>query len=65
VDLGGSPTPASANGLGIGPPFPPALQRCAFAVVLSMHCRSAASNLTIMASIVCQMPSLDQRLKRL
>lgn len=33
----GPAAPASANGLLFGPPFPPAAQRCALAVVLSMH----------------------------
>jgi hypothetical protein len=37
VDFRGSPAPASANGLFLGPPFPPAAQRWALAVVLSMH----------------------------
>jgi len=37
VDFGRSTAPALANGLLQGPPFPPAAQRWAFAVVLSMH----------------------------
>jgi hypothetical protein len=37
MDFGRAPTPALADGLLLGPPFPPAEQRCAFAVVLSMH----------------------------
>ncbi len=37
VDFGGPATSAPTNGLCLGPPFPPAAQRWAFAVVLSMH----------------------------
>ena len=37
VNFGRSTAPALANGLLLGPPFPPAAQRWAFAVVLSIH----------------------------
>lgn len=37
VDFGGAPAPALADRLLLGPPFPPAAHRWAFAVVLSMH----------------------------
>jgi len=37
VYFGRPAAPASADGLLFGPPFPPAAQRCALAVVLSMH----------------------------
>ena len=37
MDFGRTPAPAFADGLLLGPPFPPAAQRWAFAVVLSMH----------------------------
>jgi hypothetical protein len=37
VDLGRPPAPAAPDGLLLVPPFPPAAQRWAFAVVLSIH----------------------------
>ena len=37
VNFRGSPAPAPADSLFLRPPVPPALQRCALAVVLSMH----------------------------
>ena len=37
VDFRGASASALADGLSVGPPFPPAAQRWAFAVVLSMH----------------------------
>ncbi len=37
VDLGRPTAPAAPDGLLPLPPFPPAAQRCAFAVVLSIH----------------------------
>src|SRR6185437_8336356 len=37
VDFRGAPASALADGLSVGPPFPPAAHRWAFAVVLSMH----------------------------
>ena len=37
VNFGRSTASALADGLLLGPPFPPAAQRCAFAVVLSIH----------------------------
>ena len=36
VDLGRPPAARAADGLRRGPPFPPAAERCALAVVLSM-----------------------------
>jgi len=37
IDFRGAPASALADGLRLGPPFPPDAQRCAFAAVLSMH----------------------------
>lgn len=37
VDFRGASASALADGLSVGPPFPPAAHRWAFAVVLSMH----------------------------
>lgn len=65
VDFGGAPTSALADGLSIGPSFPPVAQRWAFAVVLSMHWMSAASYAMSWLRIAAQMPAFDQRLKRL
>jgi len=37
MDLCRSPAARAADRLDLGPPFPPAAERCALAVVLSMH----------------------------
>src|ERR1700712_4829709 len=52
---------AAADSLRVWPPFPPALHRCALAVVLSIHCKSALSSVTRCCSMPCQMPAFDQR----
>jgi hypothetical protein len=45
--------------------FPPAAQRCALEVVLSMLCDPVDAGSTSTVSIVCQMPAFDHRLNRL
>jgi hypothetical protein len=65
MDFGRASASAAADGLRIGAPSPPALHRCASDVMLSMHCRSAASIATRLCSVVSQMPAFEERLKRL
>ncbi len=65
MDLGRAAASAAADRLRLGPPFPPALHRCALLLVLSMDCTSALSNCTSWLNMVCQMPAFDQRLNRL
>jgi hypothetical protein len=65
MDFGRPAAAAAANFLGVGPPFPPALQRWALALVLSMLCMSAALNVLSVSNMDCQMPALDHRLNRL
>jgi hypothetical protein len=47
------------------PPFPPALQRWALQVRLSMDCVSDSSSCTSWWNMLCQMPTFDHRLNRL
>ena len=65
VDLGRPPAPAAPDRLPLGPPFPPAAQRCALTDVLSTLWTSTASSLTEASAMRCQTPSRDQRAKRL
>lgn len=69
VQLAGPAAPRAAYGLREGPPFPPAAERCAFTWVASietMPCGPQTPECPVSASnIPCQMPCLDQRLKRL
>jgi hypothetical protein len=44
MNFGGPSASTAADGLILRPPFPPALQRCAFEEVLSVHCKSAVSS---------------------
>jgi hypothetical protein len=51
--------------LGIGPPFPPAAERCAFAVVLSIIWMSRSVDCTRALNSRRHIPLADQRWKRL
>ena len=65
VDFGRPPPSAAADRLLLLiPPFPPALQRWALLVVLSIESASTLSKALIGRNMPCQMPALDQRLKR-
>ena len=65
MNLGCTPAAAASDRLLLAPPFPPAAQRWAFEVVLSMLCDSDDPGSTSASSIVCQMPAFDHRLNRL
>src|SRR5262245_24112291 len=66
VDFGGPAADATANGLMLGPPFPPEELRCALTIVESIISRSGGSSRRLsVAKIPSQMPRLAQRTKRL
>jgi hypothetical protein len=66
VDFGGPAADATANGLMLGPPFPPAELRCALTIVESIISRSGGSSQRLsIAKILSQIPRLAQRTKRL
>lgn len=66
VDFGRPrPPSAAADRRLLIPPFPPALQRWTLLVVLSIKSALTLSKAPIRRNISCQMPALDQRLKRL
>jgi hypothetical protein len=61
MDLRAAPAARTPYGLEIRPPFPPAAERCALAVVLSIKCSPPGVTSTRAASICCQMFRPDQR----
>ena len=65
VDLGAASAARAAYGLAVGPPLPPAAERCALAVVLSISCRPPGVASPRAVSMPCHKPRPDQRWKRL
>jgi hypothetical protein len=65
MDLGRPPAAAASDRLLLRPPFPPAAQRCALEVVLSMLCDPVDPGSTRASSIICQTPAFDHRWNRL
>ncbi len=61
VDFGGAAAAGAADGLGFGPPFPPAAERWALAEVESIAWKVPASNSTRASNISSQIPLIDQR----
>lgn len=65
MDFGRTPSAAAADRLLLSPHFPLALQRWDLLVVLSIETAATLSKALIRRNIFCQMPALEQRLKRL
>jgi hypothetical protein len=66
VDFGGPAADTTANGLMLGPPFPPAELRCALTIVESIISRSGGSSQRLsIAKMLSQMPRLAHRTNRL
>ena len=61
MDLCRSPAARAADRLEVGPPFPPAAERCALAVVLSIIWMPAGSTATSAANRRRQIPRRAQR----
>jgi hypothetical protein len=56
MDFGCPAAAVASDCLLLGPPFPPAAQRCVLAVVLSILCDPGPPGSTSASSIVCQIP---------
>jgi hypothetical protein len=61
MDLRAAAATRAAYGLAIGSPFPPAAERCALAVVLSIICIPPGLAAASAAKTASQMPRGDQR----
>ena len=61
MDFGARSAARASDGLRLCPPFPPAAERCALAVELSIACSPPGVTSTKAANRPCQMPRCDQR----
>jgi hypothetical protein len=65
VRLGSAAATRASDGLGIGLPFPPAAERCAFAVMVSISCAPPDVAWARLGDMACRMPRCDHRWLRL